>query len=113
MWGEAGMKKLWSASNVAVYGGGVKERDFLSMLSDLIGTHWVDTTNVSTSATGRSVSTSKASQQRPIATIHELEALPRGRGWVIASGTPSVLIRLVPIWDCPAPITSRPTNRRG
>ena len=33
VWGEAGMKKLWSASNVAVYGGGVKESAFLEDLS--------------------------------------------------------------------------------
>ena len=33
-WGDAGMKKLWSAANVAVYGGGVKEKEFLSLLSE-------------------------------------------------------------------------------
>ncbi|GAA1979560.1 hypothetical protein GCM10009718_15440 [Isoptericola halotolerans] len=29
VWGESGMKKLWSASNVKVYGGGVSEVAFL------------------------------------------------------------------------------------
>ncbi len=37
VWGETGMRKLWSSANVKVYGGGVDERDFLASLSDLIG----------------------------------------------------------------------------
>lgn len=99
VWGEAGIKKLWSAANVKVYGGGVAERDFLSNLSDLIGTHWVDSTQVSSSATGRSVSTSKESQQRPIATVADLFALPSGRAWVFASGATPVLAKLIPWWE--------------
>jgi type IV secretory pathway TraG/TraD family ATPase VirD4 len=99
VWGEAGIKKLWSASNVKVYGGGVSERDFLALISDLIGVHWVDSTQISTSTQGRSVSTSKASQQRPIATVADLQALPAGRAWVFASGATGVLAHLVPWWE--------------
>ncbi len=98
VWGEAGMKKLWSASNVKVYGGGVSEREFLSTISDLIGVHWVDSTQISSSATGRSVSTSRASQQRPIATVADLQALPAGRAWVFASQSVGVLAELIPYW---------------
>jgi TraG/TraD family. len=97
--GEAGIKKLWSASNVKVYGGGVSEREFLALISDLIGVHWVDSTQISTSTQGRSVSTSKASQQRPIATVADLQALPAGRAWVFASGATGVLAQLVPWWE--------------
>lgn len=99
VWGEAGIKKLWSASNVKVYGGGVSEREFLALISDLIGVHWVDSTQISTSTQGRSVSTSKASQQRPIATVADLQALPGGRAWVFASGATGVLTQLVPWWE--------------
>lgn len=98
-WGDAGIRKLWSASNVKVYGGGVSERDFLSQLSDLIGTHYVDAVSTSTSIQGRSISTSRASQQRPIATVSDLQALPAGRAWVFASGTPALLAALIPYWD--------------
>ena len=30
VWGREGMRKLWSAANIRVYGGGVAEQDFLS-----------------------------------------------------------------------------------
>lgn len=98
-WGEAGIRKLWSASNVKVYGGGVSERDFLAQLSDLIGVHYVDSRSMSTSAQGRSTSTSRESQQRPIATVADLQALPAGRAWVFASGTPALLAALIPFWE--------------
>ena len=35
VWGRDGMRKLWSAANVKVYGGGVSEVEFLSELSQL------------------------------------------------------------------------------
>lgn len=99
VWGDKGMKALWSAANVKVYGGGVSEPDFLRNLSELIGTHWVDSTQISSSSQGRSYSTSKASQQRPIATVSDLQALPQGRAWVFASGAVATLVRLIPFWD--------------
>ena len=37
MWGQTGMRKLWGASNVRVYGGGSAEQEFLSDLEKLIG----------------------------------------------------------------------------
>lgn len=98
-WGEAGMKKLWSAANVAVYGGGVKEKDFLASLSDLIGSHWKDSRQDTYSQQGTSRSVTRDSQQRSIATAAELGALPAGRAWVLASGCTPVLARLIPFWE--------------
>ena len=37
VWGRDGMRKLWSAATVKVYGGGVADADFLEDLSRLIG----------------------------------------------------------------------------
>ena len=101
VWGEKGMKALWSAANLKVYGGGVSEPEFLRNLSELIGMHWVDSTQISSSSQGRSYSTSKASQQRPIATVSDLQALPQGRAWVFASGAVATLVRLIPFWQQP------------
>lgn len=101
VWGEKGMKALWSAANVKMYGGGVSEPEFLRSISELIGVHYVDSTQVSRSSQGHSYSTSKASQQRPIATVSDLQALPQGRAWVFASGAVPTLVQLVPFWEQP------------
>lgn len=47
VWGRDGMRKLWSAANIKVYGGGVSEAEFLSELSQLVGDFDVSTTSVS------------------------------------------------------------------
>ncbi|MGL5865250.1 MAG: TraG/TraD/VirD4 family protein, partial [Dermatophilaceae bacterium] len=77
VWGESGMKKLWSAANVAVYSGGVKEREFLDMLSALIGDYDKRTASVSTGRGHRSIN-------------HQLTAnLVRGRqGGLAPNGSP-------------------------
>lgn len=37
VWGRDGMRKLWSAANIKVYGGGVAEAEFLNELAQLVG----------------------------------------------------------------------------
>lgn len=97
-WGDAGMKKLWGAANVAIYGGGGREDSFLSMLSKIIGVYWQDSKQTSRSKHGTSRSVSAQSQQRQIATISDLQALPPERMWVFASGSEPVLAEKVPYW---------------
>ena len=94
VWGEAGMRKLWSAANIAVYGGGVKENDFLDMLSRLIGDHDKHTRSVSTGRGQRSV-TAQLSRER-ILDPADLAALPPGRAVVLASGARPTLIQTQP-----------------
>ena len=107
-WGKEGMQALWSAANVKIYGGGVAEPEFLSMLSDLIGSHWVDSIQTTSSQSGSSSTRSLQAQERKIAPVHELAALPQGRAWVLASGATAVLTRLIPYWEQAA--TSRSTK---
>lgn len=101
VWGTEGMRKLWSAANVRVYGGGVAidDGEFLRNMSTAIGDHWEISGSVSTSDHGRSVSRSR-SKQRTF-TEAELEALPRGRAIIRSSGNTPVLVRTVPWWDGP------------
>nr|WP_311153401.1 TraM recognition domain-containing protein [uncultured Actinomyces sp.] len=98
-WGREGMQTLWSASNVKVYGGSVAEPEFLSMISDLIGSHWVDQVQTTSSRGGSSSTRSLEAQERKIAPIDQLGSLPKGRAWVLASGSTALLSRLVPFWE--------------
>ena len=112
-WGREGMQTLWSAANVKVYGGGVAEPEFLSMLSDLIGSHWVDQVQTTSSQGGSSSTRSLQAQERKIAPVDQLGSLPRGRAWVLASGATALLTRLVPFWEETIPTTSSSMSKEG
>ncbi len=94
VWGRDGMRKLWSASNIAVYGGGVKEPEFLGELSQMIGDYDKHTTSRSIGRGSRS--TSHQVQRERTLDVADLGALPRGRAVVFASGAPATLIETVP-----------------
>lgn len=95
VWGEAGMKKLWSASNVKVYGGGVSEAAFLEDLSRMVGDY--DRMSSSTSyARGAQRTVSRQLQRERILDVADLAALPKGRAVVFASGARPTLIRTIP-----------------
>ena len=74
VWGDAGMNKLWSASNV-------------------------DQVQTSSGRQGTSRSVSVGAAQRSIAPVSELMAMPPSRAWVFASGAPAVYVRTVPYWE--------------
>jgi type IV secretory pathway TraG/TraD family ATPase VirD4 len=104
VWGAAGMRKLWGASNVRVYGGGGAEHEFLSDLEKVIGDYnrTVASPSSQRSASGASQSTSWQLTPTPILTVAELAALPRGRVVVLPSGAPPVLAAPIYWWDTPA-----------
>ena len=99
VWGDAGMRKLWSAANVVVFGGGVKERDFLDNVSALIGDYDKTTRSVSTGRGHRQ--TSEHLSRERILDAADLAALPPGRAVVLASGARPTLIRTQPWWTGP------------
>ena len=110
VWGKEGMRKLWSAANQRVYGGGVSEKDYLSDLETVIGAYYIDSTQSSYSAqSGSSTSRSHESQQRWIATVAELAALPPRRAWLMSSGNTAVLIEMMPFYESKPP---KYTNQR-
>lgn len=94
VWGESGMKKLWSAANVKVYGGGVSEAGFLEDLSRMVG----DYDRLSTSASsGRGQRTvSQQLHRERILDVADLASMPKGRALVLASGSRPTLIRTQP-----------------
>ena len=99
VWGESGMKKLWSAANIAVYGGGVKEREFLDMLSALLGDYDKTTKSVSTGRHNRNV-TQQLTRER-ILDAADLAAMPPGRAIVFAAGARPTLITTQPWMTSP------------
>jgi type IV secretory pathway TraG/TraD family ATPase VirD4 len=95
VWGKEGMRKLWSAATVKIYGGGVSEVEFLDELSRLIGDF--DLLNRSVSHGGRQGrSTSRSMRRERILDVSDLASLPQGRIVVFGSGARPVLARSVP-----------------
>jgi len=94
VWGESGMNKLFSAANVFVYGGGVREERFLESLSKIVGDY--DELSTSTSSGRGQRTTSRQLVRRRILDVDELAAMPKGRAVVLASGARPTLIRTQP-----------------
>ncbi len=102
VWGRDGMRKLWSAANVKVYGGGVSEGEFLGELSALIGEFDLQTASV-THAPGRSGgrSTTYSVRSEKILDVADLSSQPKGRMVVFASGVRPAIAQGVPWMDGP------------
>jgi len=103
VWGQTGMRKLWGASNVRVYGGGSAEHEFLSDLEKLIGEYnrLVASPSSQRAPAGGSSSTSWQLTPTPILTVADLAALPRDRIVVMPSGAPPVLAQPLYWWNTP------------
>jgi type IV secretory pathway TraG/TraD family ATPase VirD4 len=99
LWGEANMRKFWSAANVKVYGGGVAEEGFLRALSDLIGDYSYTNVSISSGKSGSSRSRQEAKER--IFDVSNLAELDRGRAVVLASGAPATLVRTMPWYTGP------------
>lgn len=96
VWGRDGMRKLWSAANIRVYGGGVSEAEFLGELRQLIGTRDIDQISISTGKGGRSRNRTPGGRTKDILDVAELAAMPRGRAILFASGAPPTLLETIP-----------------
>ncbi|NQX29666.1 TraM recognition domain-containing protein [Microbacteriaceae bacterium VKM Ac-2854] len=94
VFGRDGMRKLWSASTVKLYAGGVAETEFLGELSELIGSYDRETSSVSFSRDTRTVS--RALSRERILEVQQLADLPRGRAVLFSSGARATLLRTVP-----------------
>ncbi|MBT1003966.1 TraM recognition domain-containing protein [Paenarthrobacter sp. DKR-5] len=99
VWNLEGMRKLWSASNVKIYGGGVSEVGYLDELSRLIGQY--SYINVSRSHSRHGSSSSRQENKDEILSVADLTALPRFRAVLFASGAPATLIETIPWMNGP------------
>jgi len=98
--GPEGAEKLWSASNVRIYAGGVSDTTFLQRLSDLAGDwdhpHWSRSTGRRHGATY-----SRSTDRRPIYDIATLGSMPPGRALAVLSAARPVLVELQRWFDGP------------
>jgi type IV secretory pathway TraG/TraD family ATPase VirD4 len=104
VWGEEGMKIMWSAANLAVYGGGNREVGFLQEIKDSIGQFEPTTSSYSRQrGSGGHWNRSYSEQTRPedILDVADLIALPFGRAILLASGTRPILFKPRPWMDGP------------
>ena len=90
--GEHGMQKLWSASNIRVAGAGLSEEKFLPFVASLIGDRDVVKRSRSTQRGGWSTNTSV--QRERTLDAADLAQLPRGRAVLMSSGFPAALVKL-------------------
>ena len=99
VWGEQGMRKLWGAANIRLYGGGSNEQQFLSDISSVCGQ--MDTRHLTTSYGGGRMGNSRSytTTREPIFDVATLAALPRGRALLMASGADPVLIRTESVFE--------------
>lgn len=94
VWGAAGMKKLWSAANMSLYMGGVREEGFLRDMSGLVGEYEYRQRQVGFQ---QGHSSSNVSNSRDtILSIDDLASLPRGRELLLSSGNRPVLLKTMP-----------------
>ena len=100
VWGRDGMRKLWSASNIKVYGGGVAEAEFLNELAQLVGEYRYSNMTRSRSKQGTSYSHDDDRKERTL-DVSDLAAFPRGRAIMFASGAPAALLETVPWMNGP------------
>lgn len=117
VWGRDGMRKLWSASNIKVYGGGVAEAEFLNEMAQLVGEYRYSNMTKSRSKQGTSYNHDDDRKERTL-DVSDLAAFPRGRAIMFASGAPAALLETVPWMSGPhaeavkASIAAHdPTNR--
>lgn len=101
VWGREGMRKLWSAANTKVYGGGVSETEFLGELSQLIGDYVYSNISVSSSRQSGSSRSVDNDRKDKILDVSDLAALPRGRAVVFASGAPATMVQTIPWYTGP------------
>lgn len=102
VWGKEGMEKLWSSSNIRIYGGGVADQEFLKMLSELIGER--DEMHAGTNRDAFSImggSVNKSVRRLAVLDVAQLSALPAGKVIIIASQVPAVMATSQPWWETP------------
>ncbi|HEX2808962.1 MAG TPA: TraG/TraD/VirD4 family protein, partial [Kineosporiaceae bacterium] len=99
VWGQTGMRALWSAATVKIVGPGMDDADFAEELSRLIGDHdvAVDTHTASQGSWSRS----RSPRQQRVLPASAIRALPRGRALVWSTGAKVAMVATRPWYAGP------------
>jgi hypothetical protein len=96
VWGTEGMNKLWSASNVKIYGGNVGEEEFLEMVSKIVGRFDQYSRSLTT---GHGDTVQRSTHREVILDIDDLSGMEAGVLVVMAGGCRPVLARAIGFWQ--------------
>ena len=99
VWGDNGMKALWSAATVKVIGPGIDDASFAEDLSRLVGDH--DVVVQGSSVSEGKTSRSKSLRQQRILPASLIRALPRGRALVWLTGAKVAMVQTLPWYAGP------------
>lgn len=83
VWGQDGFKAMMESSNVVIYGGGIKDKQFLEEISAMIGEMRVERTSTST---GTQTNYSTSYERQSIMSIDDLQSLPSSHSVIMTSG---------------------------
>ncbi|MFW0873009.1 type IV secretory system conjugative DNA transfer family protein [Rhodococcoides corynebacterioides] len=100
-WGREGMRKLFGAANIRIYGGGdvVDDDRFVENMSAAIGDHYEITGSVSQTKSGRTVSRQRTAVRT--LPVKHIESWPRRRALVRISGQRPVIVKTTPWYEGP------------
>ena len=99
MWGKEGMKELWGAATVKLFGPGADDAGWAEEMSRLIGEHDVDTVSYSTGRHGQS--RSAATRKERIIPPDALRAMQKGTAVLLATGVRPAVIATQPWYRGP------------
>ncbi len=111
VWGDNGMKALWSAATVKVIGSGIDDATFAEALSRLVGDH--DVTVRSTSVSDGRTSRSTSLRQQRVLPASVIRALPKGRALVWLTGAKVAMVKTLPWYAGPRAAEITAAQRRG
>ncbi len=99
VWGENGMKALWSAATVKIVGAGIDDASFAEDLSRLVGDH--DVAVAGSSTTGGTTSRSTSLRQQRILPAALIRALPKGQALIWLTGAKVAMVKTLPWYAGP------------
>lgn len=111
VWGDAGMKAMWSASTTRIIGPSTAENGFHKSLSEMVGTYLRETQSTSTNERGRSASYSGVRDN--ILDVSDISAMPLGRMLLAEAAHPAAITQLVPYKEPKKRGTKKPSRVLG